>query len=77
MSMPTTVVDGHTLAALTASSPTPVPTSRKLVTSARSGWAALMSGGTIIEPRPQPSRMTGSVNVQPVTRPGASMSSFA
>ena len=44
MSMPTMVVGGHTFAALTASKPTPVPTSRKLVTSARSGCGGLDDG---------------------------------
>ena len=71
------VDDGHTLAAATASRPTPVPTSRKLVTFARSGWDDAMSAGTIADPRPHPSRITGSVNVQPGALSGWSSTSFA
>ena len=58
----------HVRRASTASRPTPVPTSRKLVTSERSG-CGLDARRDHHRAASQPSRITGSVNVQPVARP--------
>ena len=48
-----------------------MPTSSRLATSASSGWAAAIKAGTMVDPRPHPSRMTGSVYVQPGGRFGS------